>query len=71
MELSDDDLNRVRHKFGMVYRHAARLDLVNVMDNVSFTSFRASLHRATPANGESGRLSARLDAGWSPAEGAS
>jgi phospholipid/cholesterol/gamma-HCH transport system ATP-binding protein len=34
--LSDDELNRVRRKFGMVYQYAALLDSVNVMDNVSF-----------------------------------
>ncbi|MFS8067548.1 MAG: ABC transporter ATP-binding protein [Byssovorax sp.] len=34
--LSEDALNRVRRKFGMVYQYAALLDSVNVMDNVAF-----------------------------------
>lgn len=34
--LSDDALNRVRRKFGMVYQYTALLDSVNVMDNVVF-----------------------------------
>ena len=30
------ELNRVRHKFGMVYQYAALLDSINVLENVAF-----------------------------------
>jgi phospholipid/cholesterol/gamma-HCH transport system ATP-binding protein len=34
--MSEQKLNRVRHKFGMVYQYAALLDSINVLDNVAF-----------------------------------
>src|SRR5260370_34560061 len=34
--MRDRELNRVRHKFGMVYQYAARLDSIRVLDNVAF-----------------------------------
>ena len=33
---SDQELNKVRQKFGMVYQYAALLDSFNVLDNVAF-----------------------------------
>ena len=32
----EQELNRVRHKFGMVYQYAALLDSINVLENVAF-----------------------------------
>jgi phospholipid/cholesterol/gamma-HCH transport system ATP-binding protein len=34
--MGENDLNRVRQKFGMVYQYAALLDSINVLDNVAF-----------------------------------
>jgi phospholipid/cholesterol/gamma-HCH transport system ATP-binding protein len=34
--LGDRDMNRVRHKFGMVFQYAALLDSMTVLDNVAF-----------------------------------
>jgi phospholipid/cholesterol/gamma-HCH transport system ATP-binding protein len=34
--MTERQLNRVRHKFGMVYQYAALLDSIDVLDNVSF-----------------------------------
>lgn len=35
-QMSEGQINRVRHKFGMVYQYAALLDSINVLDNVAF-----------------------------------
>ncbi len=34
--MKDNELNRVRQKFGMVYQYAALLDSISVLDNVAF-----------------------------------
>jgi len=34
--LTERELNRVRHKFGVVYQYAALLDSITVMENVAF-----------------------------------
>jgi phospholipid/cholesterol/gamma-HCH transport system ATP-binding protein len=34
--MRENELNRVRKKFGMVYQYAALLDSINVLDNVAF-----------------------------------
>lgn len=35
-KMTENDLNRIRKKFGMVYQYAALLDSISVFDNVAF-----------------------------------